>query len=401
MPKLCIATPAYGGLHPAYSASLLKTQWELARHGIAHVILTEPNDSLVSRARCVLAARFLGETDCDRLLMIDSDLEWTAEDVMRLLCAMESPDIEVACGVYPRKSREVSFPVNFMIDEERRLTWHDQTGYVEVKDAPTGFLMIKRSVLERMMAAYPERQCQFRDYPVGGPEFALFDCFIDGESRHYLSEDFGFSRLWQRIGGRIWADPEISLAHFGQFKYTGSIKSVFQGLKVARAEDIDGWMSSQELAFLYGAAAGMESVIEVGSWKGRSTFALLSGCKGPVWAVDHWRGTEGEPAHAEANTRDVFEVFMDNVGRFPNLRVRQMESLEAATLGLKADMVFIDAAHDYESVRADIEAWRPAAGRLLCGHDFTDTWPEVMRAVRDSVGEPDLVVGSIWVKRVR
>lgn len=397
MPKLFIATPCYGSqLHAAYVSSLLETRNSLAAHSIEHVAQFEPNDSLVPRARCVLVARFL-ETDCDRMLFIDGDLGWKGDDVIRLLCALESEDIEVACGIYPRKTRELSFPVNFAIDADNCLTWHDETGYVEIKDAPTGFLMFKRSVIEKMISAYPERQCQFHDQP-NGQEYALFDCFIDPDTRHYLSEDFGFSRLWQRIGGRIWADPKISLAHFGQWKYTGSIETLMLPTTPEKPQDIQGWMTDEELAFLSRTAAESASVVEVGSWKGRSTFALLSACKGPVYAVDHWRGseTEREGNHSEAKTGDVFTEFVRNVGHFPNLRVVRKDSIDAAFWTPESDMVFLDGSHDLASVRADIAAWRRKAKRIICGHDFN--WPGVAQAVTEAFGEVE-TVGTIWMHR--
>ncbi len=396
-PNLFIATPCYGaGIHAAYSLSLLQTKDALRAAGVSHTIQFEPGDSLVQRARNVLVARFL-ETECTHLLFIDGDIEWKPDDVFRLLSATTHPQIEVACGIYPRKSREVSFPVNFAIDADNCLTWHTETGCVEVKDAPTGFLMIRREVIERMIAAYPERKCQFREES-RGQEYSLFDCFIDPATGHYLSEDFGWSRLYQKIGGRIWADPEISLAHYGQFKFTGSIKSLFAD-RPKRAQDIQGWMTDEELAFLSGAAALSNSVAEVGSWKGRSTWALLEACPGPVYAVDHWQGSRGElgpkGAHVEAAGGDVFALFWANVGHFPNLQVVRKASAEASGDVPPVDMVFIDGGHTYDEVVADIRTWRTHARRLLCGHDHN--WPEVARAVADELGAVR-VTGSIWIK---
>ena len=53
---------------------------------------------------------------------------------------------------------------------------------------------------------------------------------------------------------------------------------------------ITGFMSEPELTQLYKWACECESIVEIGSWRGRSTHALLSGCKGKVYAVDHFGG---------------------------------------------------------------------------------------------------------------
>jgi predicted O-methyltransferase YrrM len=86
----------------------------------------------------------------------------------------------------------------------------------------------------------------------------------------------------------------------------------------ASKNKIQGWMSETELLWLFNTAKEMNSVVEIGSWKGRSTHALLSGCKGTVYAVDHFLGSvdERETYHAEAKTRDIYKDFMGNVGSF-------------------------------------------------------------------------------------
>jgi len=137
--------------------------------------------------------------------------------------------------------------------------------------------------------------------------------------------------------------------------------------------NIQGWMDEFCLEWLYEQAQTMDSIVEIGSWKGRSTHALLSGCRGPVFAVDHFKGNPDElnGAHIEAVTGDIFAQFWANVGAFRNLVVLRMPSAEAARYFAPAsvDMVFIDGCHVYNDVLADLEAWRPKCRRLMCGHD--------------------------------
>ena len=136
---------------------------------------------------------------------------------------------------------------------------------------------------------------------------------------------------------------------------------------------IQGWMADDCMTWLYDTAQTMTSVVEVGSWRGRSTHALLSGCPGPVFAVDHFKGNpyELDGPHKDAVTQDIFSQFWGNVGQFPNLVVFRMPSVEAAQYFAprSVDMVFIDGDHRRDAVTADIEAWRPACRKLICGHD--------------------------------
>jgi hypothetical protein len=98
-------------------------------------------------------------------------------------------------------------------------------GFVEVLDGPTGFLMIKREVIERMYAQYPELNCKndhqnrdFDDY------CAVFDCMIDPVTRRYLSEDYAFCRRWQQMGGKIYADVTTTLGHVGNLRFIGKLE---------------------------------------------------------------------------------------------------------------------------------------------------------------------------------
>jgi|GEM_PF-1697241 len=160
---------------------------------------------------------------------------------------------------------------------------------------------------------------------------------------------------------------------------------------------IEGWMRFSELVWLFTAAQKVESVVEIGSWKGRSTYALLSGCLGPVYAVDHWLGSDAERnyQHKLADVVDIHAEFIANVGHFPNLVERRMSSAEAAGTINAADLVFIDSGHEYDEVFADINVWRPKATKILCGHDYD--WSGVKRAVDDCFGNAVCnPAGNIW-----
>ncbi len=159
--------------------------------------------------------------------------------------------------------------------------------------------------------------------------------------------------------------------------------------KPTRAEDIQGWMTATELAWLRHMASrpDINSVVEIGSWKGRSTWALCESCRGPVYAVDTWAGTPSElqTTHAEARLGTIHAQFMANVGHFPNLYPIPCTSTEAAALVPDVDMVFIDGDHSYESVMDDITHWRPKTRVLLAGHDIN--MPGVYSVVAYMFGE--------------
>ena len=160
--------------------------------------------------------------------------------------------------------------------------------------------------------------------------------------------------------------------------------------------NIDGWMQDAQLGWLYDKARVMDSVVEIGSWRGRSTHALLSACKGTVTAVDHFKGTPGDLNH-EGGV-GVYEDFLKNVGGFKNLKVLKMDSRAAAASlnGQKFDMVFIDGDHSYAAVKADIDTWLPRCTKLICGHDYDNDYPDVKKAVLERFGLAVKEANSIW-----
>lgn len=141
-----------------------------------------------------------------------------------------------------------------------------------------------------------------------------------------------------------------------------------------------GWMSPPELKWLGAQAATMDSVAEIGSLHGRSAFALLTACPGPVYCVDPW-----DDVHDQS-----YASFMGSCGHFPNLvAIRGTSPLDPAATP-EVDMTFIDGAHAYEAVLADIAAWLPKTRRLICGHDYQNAdggYPGVQQAVAKVFGD--------------
>ena len=141
-----------------------------------------------------------------------------------------------------------------------------------------------------------------------------------------------------------------------------------------------------ELQWLYDQAKDMSSIIEVGSYKGRSTFALCFGCRGTVYSVDNFQD-------------GGYEEYLNNVGFMPNLVTLKKSSETAAKelKDIKVDMVFIDAGHDEPSVKRDIQLWAPKALKLICGHDYNaSNYYKGLRDVVDAYYPEKQLVESIW-----
>jgi len=217
--QLLFGIPCYGGaVTQPFLASLLETQKLLLERGIPHGFVFAPGDSLVQRSRNKIVAAFMASPRATHLMFIDSDIEWQAEDVIRLL----AHDRDVICGAYVKKQYPLTFALNAVYRDDGMCERDPATGAVRVRDVATGFLMLKRSVFARMMQAYP--QLKYRAYETDGvaPEardftYSLFDCITTPEG--FYSEDYGFCRRWSEIGGECWVDPAIALKHHGMHAY--------------------------------------------------------------------------------------------------------------------------------------------------------------------------------------
>jgi len=141
-------------------------------------------------------------------------------------------------------------------------------------------------------------------------------------------------------------------------------------------------------------------VCEVGSWAGRSAI-IMAKAGATVTCVDTWEGSKNDAGcKAYDGSRGTpFQVFINNVKGLP-IRAHVGRSPDAASefKDGEFDIVYIDAEHDYESVKDDIEAWKPKTKHILAGHDY-HVFPDVQRAVRDSGITPH-VEGNVWMTSV-
>jgi predicted O-methyltransferase YrrM len=179
-------------------------------------------------------------------------------------------------------------------------------------------------------------------------------------------------------------------------------------LPYARALRYDGAMSPEELAFLYETARSMPEnavVVEIGSFKGRSSVATCEGLSSVPGArfvaIDPWRRKDvrtGDVYEAGDPDEDrVYRRFLRNTGPYDFVEPMRTTSLEAVKdfADESVDWIFIDGDHRFDAIRADILAWYPKVkpGGLVSGHDYS--WFDVRSAVKGHL-DPVAVRDSIW-----
>lgn len=149
---------------------------------------------------------------------------------------------------------------------------------------------------------------------------------------------------------------------------------------------VDGWMSDDQGAALADAAASCPAggrIVEIGSFRGRSTIVLASAAPGDaeVVAIDPHAGNDRGPEEiegyeAEANDdHDAFEANLTRAGVRDRVRhVRAFSDDALDEVGGEIDVLYIDGAHRYRPALADIRSWGPRVvddGTLLIHDSFS------------------------------
>tara|TARA_R110000744_G_scaffold215021_5_gene333903 strand:- start:173 stop:1060 length:888 start_codon:yes stop_codon:yes gene_type:complete len=225
--NIFFATPCYGGqITDQYFLSMFRLTQELIKYNINFRITTLRNESLVPRARNILNAMFLEAKECTHLMFIDADIEFEPESIIRMLAM----DKELITGAYPKKTLPVDYAINLKFADKEKTQVKVDMGAVEVLDASTGFWLMKREVVDKMIEGYPEL-FYLNDSSID-PKFnqycySFFDTIHDPDDNRYLSEDYTFCRRWQKIGGQIWLDPNTKLNHVGSYTFEGNVNKIF------------------------------------------------------------------------------------------------------------------------------------------------------------------------------
>lgn len=175
-------------------------------------------------------------------------------------------------------------------------------------------------------------------------------------------------------------------------------------------------MTEKELTWLAEQASTRQAILEIGSYKGRSTRAMADNLmpKGSIVCIDPWDFRPADWMDPVTRTKaelqpltpsQSIKVFADNLWpHYANGKVFAVCGTSAAVrTASNFDLIFIDARHDYEFVRHDIQKWRPKVnpGGILSGHDYSPDshyWPGVKQAVDEVFGDAVKLVPdtSIW-----
>ena len=179
--------------------------------------------------RAQIVANFLADPDKPTdLVFVDSDVGWPAGSLHRLL----DHDVDLVAGSYPKRD----YPIQHMFRSEKEMENGEltmdidpATGLVEVWGMPGGFMRCRRGMIEKMWNHYGPELGIFDHAVPGEITVRMFDPYVfegdDGRKRS-LSEDYSFCQRWRDIGGKVWMDINIPMAHVGTHAFKGCLGEV-------------------------------------------------------------------------------------------------------------------------------------------------------------------------------
>jgi len=210
--RVHICMPCYGGmLTESCFMSYIKWANTCRQLGIDWTMETMTNESLISRARNTLTAKFLNNKESTHLMFIDADIGWEPWHLLVML----NRDVDVIGGLYPMKSLPVKWCVNGFDGAEE-----GPDGLQEVSKTGTGFMLIKRAVFEKLNA-HPATKPFANDIglpPELNPYMKTYFDTAVRENRYY-SEDWTFCENFRDLGGKIWVDKRVLLKHTGTYVF--------------------------------------------------------------------------------------------------------------------------------------------------------------------------------------
>jgi hypothetical protein len=242
--SIMVCTPVHSEVSMHYTQALLEFQkfCMLKNIWVSFVIL---KSSLVTQGRNLCVANFLNaDHKYTHLLFIDSDINFSPESIFEMIAL----DREVIAIPYPMKtinwdkvdrlSKEIkyknstelstlgfTYPIK-VADTSNIIV---QNNVIEVTHAPTGCMLIKRQVFDKMIEKYPHLEI-YQPTILNGEEtktnnlYNFFDTFHDLESKKYYGEDFGFCQKWRDIGGKCYCYINRFITHVGEYQYSGRFR---------------------------------------------------------------------------------------------------------------------------------------------------------------------------------
>ena len=226
-PSIFIAMPCYDSVKINTMLSIFQMIQKLGQAKI-EVGINTMKSPLIHQARNHLTSTFL-TTEYTHLLFIDSDVEFGPEAVLRMLVA----DKDIITTPYRAKNlnlNEHTYTVDF---PDPKVIPMLPGGLVEIEAGPTGLMLIKRAVLEKIIKNRPDLKIKNKvKSDVGKSHDFYYNLFnFAFEDGYTMGEDVSFCKLARKEGFKLYANTESMTGHRGEYAWTGKFGDSLKDIK--------------------------------------------------------------------------------------------------------------------------------------------------------------------------
>lgn len=217
--KILLAVPSHDGkIYTETVKDIIRSIYVLECNGLKIDFTELSGISLVTHARNAIATLFLN-SDHDKLIFLDSDISFEANDLLQISFGSESTGFKgIHGGVYPTKQVDVRFTASPTIYGEDQLRNVDT--WIEMDSMPLGFSCIDREVFETLAPLV-------KSYQVGNSTYReFFKTYVS--NGNLIGEDIYFCHLTKKHGHSIYCDPDIQLKHLGTYAYTANFNDALK-----------------------------------------------------------------------------------------------------------------------------------------------------------------------------
>ena len=190
--------------------------------------------------------------------------------------------------------------------------------------------------------------------------------------------------------------------------------NIYENLELL-PQDLSGWNGNEPIFSKLITKLQPKTIIEVGSYKGQSSITMSNAVKKlnlqtKIYCVDTWLGALEMLSTTLVPTKNgyptLYYQFLSNVVHnnaqdiiipVPNTSYIAYRYLQ--DLGISAELIYIDASHEYPDVLADVSNYYQllSPGGVMFGDDY-NTYDSVRRAVADT-GIPFTLEGTFWIMK--
>ena len=258
--RIFVATPVHSDVSIHYFKACLEFQKECFVRKLP-VMFQVMKSSLVTQGRQLCVSGFM-ESSCTHMLFIDSDISFNYKMIERMV----NYDKEICLVPYPIKGldfdkiksriKEGSTLDPRVLGNQYTMSVPDPTnvkvenGFIEVERGPAGCMLIKKSVIEKLIKEYPEftiNQHTLIDGKLVKRKhmYNFFDTYWNKDDKTYTGEDFYFCKLCKHADIKMYALVDEYISHHGEFSYTGRLIDEFK--KTDTSTEIEGKVINSDI----------------------------------------------------------------------------------------------------------------------------------------------------------